>query len=98
MEDSAHADSRHPLRDLARRCLFAYQTLGEGPLDIVWQIDWPGNIGFEWDEPLIGPFFREFVDTYPGFAVARSQTSPEESVVAFASDRYLPRLDTPGAT
>ncbi len=29
----------------------AYQTLGEGPFDIVWQPDWPGNIDFEWDAP-----------------------------------------------
>ena len=27
----------------------AYQTLGVGPPDIVWQPDWPGNIDFEWD-------------------------------------------------
>jgi pimeloyl-ACP methyl ester carboxylesterase len=28
----------------------AYQTLGTGPPDLVWQPDWPGNIDFEWDE------------------------------------------------
>jgi pimeloyl-ACP methyl ester carboxylesterase len=27
----------------------AYQTMGAGPLDIVWQPDWPGNIDFEWE-------------------------------------------------
>jgi class 3 adenylate cyclase/pimeloyl-ACP methyl ester carboxylesterase len=27
----------------------AYQTLGSGPPDLVWQPDWPGNIDFEWD-------------------------------------------------
>jgi len=37
----------------------AYQTLGEGPPDIVWQPDWPGNIDFEWDSPLVGDFLRE---------------------------------------
>jgi class 3 adenylate cyclase len=37
----------------------AYQTLGEGPPDIVWQLDWPGNIDFEWEGPIIAPFFRE---------------------------------------
>ena len=37
----------------------AYQTLGEGSLDIVWQPDWPGNIDFEWDSPLLGDFLRE---------------------------------------
>jgi len=28
----------------------AYQTLGTGPPDLVWQPDWPGNIDFEWEE------------------------------------------------
>jgi len=38
----------------------AYQTLGTGPIDIVWQPDWPGNIDFEW-EPFDGvSFLREF--------------------------------------
>ena len=32
----------------------AYQTLGDGPLDIVWQPEWPGNIDFEWDTPATG--------------------------------------------
>ena len=37
----------------------AYQTLGTGPPDLVWQLDWPGNIDFEW-EPYDGvPFLRE---------------------------------------
>lgn len=27
----------------------AYQTLGVGPPDIVWQPDWPGNIDYEWE-------------------------------------------------
>ena len=31
----------------------AYQTLGTGPPDLVWQLDWPGNIDFEW-EPFEG--------------------------------------------
>jgi len=34
----------------------AYQTLGTGPPDIVWQPDWPGNIDFEW-EPWDGVSF-----------------------------------------
>ncbi len=36
-----------------------YQTLGEGPIDIVWQPDWPGNIDMTWDAPIIGPWLRE---------------------------------------
>ena len=38
----------------------AYQTLGTGEPPLVWQIDWPGNIDFEWDDDLVGaPFLRE---------------------------------------
>jgi class 3 adenylate cyclase/pimeloyl-ACP methyl ester carboxylesterase len=29
----------------------AYQTLGDGPTDIVYQPDWPGNIDMEWEFP-----------------------------------------------
>ena len=29
----------------------AYQFVGEGPVDLVWQPDWPGNIDMEWEFP-----------------------------------------------
>jgi class 3 adenylate cyclase len=29
----------------------AYQWVGEGPPDLVWQPDWPGNIDMEWEFP-----------------------------------------------
>jgi pimeloyl-ACP methyl ester carboxylesterase len=29
----------------------AYQVLGEGPVDLVWHIVWPGNIDLEWEYP-----------------------------------------------
>ena len=29
----------------------AYQVLGEGPVDLVWHIGWPGNIDLEWEYP-----------------------------------------------
>ena len=29
----------------------AYQWVGEGPPDLVWQPDWPGNIDVEWEFP-----------------------------------------------
>jgi class 3 adenylate cyclase/pimeloyl-ACP methyl ester carboxylesterase len=28
----------------------AYQTVGHGPVDIVWQLDWFGNVGVIWEE------------------------------------------------
>ena len=27
----------------------AYQTLGDGPIDIVWQFDWLGNVDTIWE-------------------------------------------------
>ena len=30
----------------------AYQVIGDGPIDVVSQTDWPGNIDFELEEPL----------------------------------------------
>lgn len=36
-----------------------YQTLGEGPIDIVRQPDRPGNIDMTWDAPIMGPWLRE---------------------------------------
>lgn len=29
----------------------AYQTAGDGPLDIVWQLDWFGNVDVIWEDP-----------------------------------------------
>ena len=36
----------------------AYRVDGEGPLDIVWQPDWPGHIDWEWQSPVVGSFLR----------------------------------------
>jgi class 3 adenylate cyclase len=30
----------------------AYQVIGDGPIDVVWQPDWPGNIDMEWEDEL----------------------------------------------
>ena len=30
----------------------AYQVIGDGPIDVVSQLDWPGNIDMELDDPL----------------------------------------------
>ena len=37
----------------------AYQILGDGPIDVVWQSDWPGNIDMEGEEPLSALWNRE---------------------------------------
>ena len=35
----------------------AYQIAGSGPIDLMWQPDWPGNIDFYWNEPIRGDFY-----------------------------------------
>ena len=30
----------------------AYQVVGDGPLDLVWQFDWLGNVDLIWEEPV----------------------------------------------
>jgi class 3 adenylate cyclase len=30
----------------------AYQTVGDGPVDIVWQLDWFGNVDVIWEDPV----------------------------------------------
>ena len=35
----------------------AYQTVGEGPIDLVWQLDWFGNLDVIWEWPIQGRFF-----------------------------------------
>ena len=37
----------------------AYQVFGDGPIDVVWQSDWPGNIDVEMEEPLGALWIRE---------------------------------------
>ena len=37
----------------------AYQVIGDGPIDVVWQSDWPGNIDVEGEEPLTTIWFSE---------------------------------------
>jgi class 3 adenylate cyclase len=37
----------------------AYQIMGDGPIDVVWQSDWPGNIDTDREDPLLGMWFEE---------------------------------------
>ena len=36
-----------------------YRVDGDGPIDVVCQPDWPGNIDLEWADPLTGTLLRE---------------------------------------
>ena len=37
----------------------AYQVIGDGPIDVVSQLDWPGNIDMELDDPLGKVWYAE---------------------------------------
>jgi class 3 adenylate cyclase/pimeloyl-ACP methyl ester carboxylesterase len=37
----------------------AYQVFGDGPIDVVWQSDWPGNIDMESEDPLFALWIHE---------------------------------------
>lgn len=37
----------------------AYQIMGDGPIDVVWQSDWPGNIDMDREDPILGIWFEE---------------------------------------
>ena len=36
----------------------AYQTVGDGPIDIVWQFDWLGNVDTIWEHRSSAEWFR----------------------------------------
>jgi class 3 adenylate cyclase len=36
----------------------AYQTLGDGPVDLVWQFDWFGNVDAIWEVPFLRDWFE----------------------------------------
>ena len=38
-----------------------YQVAGGGPIDIVWQPDWPGNLDMEWEFRVV----RAYLDASP---------------------------------
>lgn len=37
----------------------AYQVVGEGSVDVVWQLDWPGNLDMQWEDPFDRVFLQE---------------------------------------
>jgi class 3 adenylate cyclase/pimeloyl-ACP methyl ester carboxylesterase len=40
----------------------AYQTIGNGPIDLVWQLDFFGNIDLIWEHPVMGPSLRALAE------------------------------------
>jgi len=66
----------------------AYQTLGDGPIDLVWQPEWPGNIDLDWDAPVWGRFLTELA------SFARVIVHDHRGVGLSSRDVALPDLET----
>jgi class 3 adenylate cyclase len=66
----------------------AYRVDGDGPIDIVWQPDWPGHIDMEWQDPLVSSLLRELS------SFARVITHDHRGVGLSSRDVDLPTLET----
>jgi class 3 adenylate cyclase len=66
----------------------AYRVDGDGPIDVVWQPDWPGHIDMEWQDGLVGSFLRELS------SFARVITHDHRGVGLSSRDVDLPTLET----
>lgn len=66
----------------------AYRVDGDGPIDIVWQPDWPGHIDWEWQDPLVSSLLRELS------SFARVITHDHRGVGLSSRDVDLPTLET----
>jgi pimeloyl-ACP methyl ester carboxylesterase len=66
----------------------AYRIDGDGPIDIVWQPDWPGHIDMEWQDRLTGSWLRELS------SFARVITHDHRGVGLSSRNVDLPTLET----
>jgi class 3 adenylate cyclase len=66
----------------------AYRVDGDGPIDLVWQPDWLGNIDMAWDHPLNNPLLRDLA------SAARVITHDHRGVGLSSRDVDLPTLET----
>jgi class 3 adenylate cyclase/pimeloyl-ACP methyl ester carboxylesterase len=66
----------------------AYRVDGDGPIDVVWQPDWPGHIDMEWQDGIVGSFLRELS------SFARVITHDHRGVGLSSRDVDLPNLET----
>src|SRR5262249_14224202 len=65
-----------------------YQVAGDGPIDIVWQPDFPGNIDMEWE--LRAP--RTYLDAFASFG--RLILHDHRGVGLSSRDVPIPNLET----
>jgi class 3 adenylate cyclase/pimeloyl-ACP methyl ester carboxylesterase len=66
----------------------AYQVIGDGPIDVVWQSDWPGNIDVEQEEPIGKTWFREMA------SFSRLILHDRRGIGLSSRDVALPNLET----
>ena len=66
----------------------AYQTLGDGPVDIVWQFEWIGNVDSIWE-------FRPYAEWFRGLAAfSRLILHDRRGMGASSRDVAPPNLET----
>jgi len=66
----------------------AYGVLGSGPIDVVWQLDWPGNIDMEWEDPISRAWIREIA------SFARVIMHDRRGIGLSSRNVALPNLET----
>jgi class 3 adenylate cyclase len=66
----------------------AYQVYGDGPIDVVWQTDWPGNIDMEVEDPL-GRLWTEELSSF-----ARVIAHDRRGIGLSSRNVALPNLET----
>jgi class 3 adenylate cyclase len=65
-----------------------YRVDGDGPIDFVFQMDWPGNIDAEWDSPITQPFLGRLA------SFGRVITHDHRGVGLSSRNVDLPTLET----
>ena len=65
-----------------------YRIDGEGPIDLVVQPEWPGNIDMDWQHPSFGPWLRSLS------SFARVIAHDHRGVGVSSRDVALPNLET----
>ena len=66
----------------------AHQLYGDGPIDVVWQTDWPGNIDMEMEDPL-GLLWTEEISSF-----ARVIVHDRRGIGLSSRNVALPNLET----
>jgi hypothetical protein len=65
-----------------------YRVDGDGPIDIVQQPEWPGNIDMDWQAPVFGPWLQGLA------SFARVITHDHRGVGVSSRDVEIPTLET----